>query len=375
MSANNPFDFLWGNDAVLPPSEEVKLPESGGIQGFAGEWNCQIVYRFWHDMDIVDSDMETAGVNGAYIGKNSFTSGAFYYFKTYDSANALGKLLNKQYGPNTIWRWEIPTTGIINIDDEMRAKFNETMSYEVSVSSLMSKKNRHELHMIALPSAIQSLALMAGMMKDPVFDYETLRVDQEIMDEAYQEETIGGATYEHAKLWEARTAIWAALGESDPKKYTVAQGGKFDTLSTTLAQCLNIIYRPTKIWARLTNVPDPRIDALSNKEDDHGNRKRLTIPVVAQMWRSKEDCLADLDIAPSHGTNATTSNGTSGPKIPAMWADFPNDWKDNVREIMNAYTGKPKVVIQKALEGRSEELSTNYGATPEDYLAWADLVK
>jgi hypothetical protein len=372
MSVNNPFDFLWGNDAILPPSSDIKLPESGGTQGMAGEWSCQIVYRFWHDMDIADEDMASA--NGAYIGKNGFQTGAFHYFKTYDSANAVGKLLNKQYGPNTVWRWEIQTANIVNIDDELRAKFGETMSYEVSVSSLMSKKNRHELHMIALPSAIQALALMAGMMKEPVFDYESLRVDPAIVDEAYQEEIIGSATYENSKLWEMRKLIWAALGESDPKKYTVAQGGKFDTLSTTLAQCLNIIYRPTKIWARLTNVPDPRVDALSNREDDAGNRKRLTIPVTAQMWKTKEECLADLDITPSTGDSTTTNGKSNGPKVPAVWADYPSQWKENVQEILAAYSGKPKVVVQKALEGRAEELFTNYGATPEDYLAWSDIV-
>lgn len=370
MSNTNAFEFLWGDQATLPPTQDVKLPESGGTLGFAGQWQCQIVYRFWHDTEIVEEDMTSIG--DAYIGKNSFTTGAFYYFKTYDAANSVSKTIGKQYGPNTVWRWEIPTANILNIDDEMRGKFGETMSYEVTVSSLMSKKNRHELHMIALPSAIQSLALMVGMIKEPLFDYESLRVDPNMVDEAYQDEVIGNGTYEASKLWRARVAIWKALGEDDAKKYTVAQGGKFDTLSTTLAQCLNIIYRPTKIWARLTNVPDPRVDALSSREDEDGNRKRLAIPIIAEMWKTKEECLVDLDIAPKG--DADSSTNSSGPKVPSMWADYPADWKNTVREILADYEGKPKPVIQKALEVRAEELSTNYGATPEDFMAWADLV-
>jgi hypothetical protein len=367
-TTDNAFAFLWGNDATMPPPEEVKLPESGGVSGMAGEWSCQIVYRFWHDMEIIESDL--ANVNGAYIGKSGGTTGAFHYFKTFNAGKQVTDLLSKQYGPDTVWRWEIQTANIVNFDDEMKAKFGDTMSYEIKVSSLMSKKNRHELHMIGLPSAIQSLALAVGLMKEKLFDYESLRVDPTMIDEAYQKELIGlENSYESSRLWKAREAIWAALGETDPKKYTVAQGGKFDTLSTTLAQCLNIIYRPTKIWARLSNVPDPRLEAVKSKQEEDGSHKRLNVPVIAQIWKTKAECFADLDITPKDG--ATTGKASNDLAVPEMWADYPAEWRNNVKEIMGAYAGKPMPVVQKALEARAEELLTQYGATPTDYVNWA----
>lgn len=370
MSTNNDFlSFLW-NDTT--PVEPVKLPEGNTGQGMAGAWSCNLCYRFWHDQPIVKEDLAIA--NGHYLGNKSFPSGAFYYFKNYDAANAVAKLVGKQFGPNTTWRWEIPTADILNIDDDMRAKFGEVLTYEVDVVSLLAKKNRHALHMVTLPSAVQALALAGGQISKPIFDYESLRIDPKNVDYNYQMETIGNdATYEDTVLWRARKEIWAALGESDPKKYTIAQGGKFDTLSATLGRCLNIIYRPTTVVARLVNVPDPRADAVSNKEDEEGNKKHLTLPVVAQVWKDKSDCLSDLDITPKAAAPADNGNGhTNGLVVPAMWAEYPADWKNTVREILSAYSGKPKPMIQKALEGRQDELLTNYGASPTDFLTWAD---
>jgi hypothetical protein len=372
-TTSDPFAFLWG-DAQLP--EPIKLPESGGIQGFAGQWSCSVTFRFWHDQPIVKEDLDQA--NGAYLGNKSFPTGAFYYFKNYDAANKIGKLVGRQFGPNTVWRWEIPTSNILNIDDEMRSRFGDLMTYEVNVASLMAKKNRHELHMITLPSAVQAMAMLAGYIKTPIFDYESLRIDPKTVDYDYQMETVGNdAIYEDTVLWRARKDLWAVLGETDPKKYTVAQGGKFDTLSTVLASCLNIIYRPTNIYARLINVPDPRADATSNNTDDEGNKKHLTLPVVAQVWRDRTSCMSDLDIiekATASNPNGHTNGKSTGLTIPAMWADYPGDWKNTVKEILNAYSGKPKPVIQKALEGRQEELLTNYGASAADFLAWADHI-
>lgn len=364
--------FLWNETT---PAETVKLPEGNiGIQGMVGPWSCSICFRFWHDQSIVKEDL--AASNGNYLGNKSFPSGAFYYFKSYDAANSVAKLVGKQFGPNTVWRWEIPTTDIVNIDEEMRSKFGEVLTYEVDVVSLLSKKNRHPLHMVTLPSAVQAVALLGKLIQQPIFDYESLRIDPKSIDHAYQMETIGNdAIYENTVLWQARKDLWAALGETDPKKYTVAQGGKFDTLSIALGRCLNIIYRPTTIWARLVNVPDPRVDATSNKEDEEGNKKHLTLPVVAQMWKDKAECLSELDIAPKTTAPTSNANGhTNGLVIPAMWVDYPADWKNTVREILATYAGKPKPVIQKALEGRQDELLTNYGASPADFLAWAEHV-
>jgi hypothetical protein len=289
----------------------------------------------------------------------------------------VSKIVGRQFGPNTTWRWEIPTSEILNIDDERRAKFGDVLTYEVNVTSMMAKKNRHELHMIALPSAVQSIALLGGFIKQPVFDYETLRVDPKIIDYNYQMETIGNdAIYEDTVLWRARKDLWAALGESDPKKYTVAQGSKkFDTLSIVLGRCLNIIYRPTTLVARLVNVPDPRVDAVGKKEDEEGNKKHLSLPVIAQAWKSKDECMAELDITPKAATPVNGADGhVNGLTIPAMWAGYPGDWKNTVREILSAYAGKPKPMIQKALEGRQDELLTNYGASPADFLAWSEHV-
>lgn len=359
-------DFLWKN---LEEPVTVKLPEGGGVYGFAGEWMASIVFRFWSDQKLEDYGQ-------TYDAKRSNDNGTFYYFHSHEAASKAGEAVGEKYPPNTVWRWEIPTANIVNIlDDTTRAKFGDVMSQEVSVVTLMSKKSRHELHMLMLPSAVQSLALLGGMIDHKIFDYESLRVDSEMIDDAYQAQMIGnGDGYEKSELWQARARIWEALGETNPKLYTVNQG-KFDVSAPKLRSCLNIVYRPTNVFARLVGVPDPRVDAMTKAE------KRLQVPVVAQVWRDRESMIADLDleekvrvdintgqvVATNGASNGASSNGLH---VPAAWAGYVDDWKTYVRTVIKPFAGKPQPIIIAELRKMDKTLQETYSASAEEFIAW-----
>lgn len=371
VSNTSGLDFLW-KDLQEPT---IRLPEGGGVYGLAGQWSCSVVFRFYSDQKLEDYEQ-------TYDGKRATDNGAFYYFRSYEQAERAGKVVGEKYPPNTVWRWEIPTANIVNLmDEETRSKFGDVMTQEASVVTLMSKKQRHELHMLLLPSAVQSLAMVAGWIDHQIFDYESLRVDPEMVDDDYQARVIGTGEsgYERSELWQARAKIWAALGEDNPKLYTVNQG-KNDTQCERLRWCLNIIYQPTQVWARLVSVPDPRVDAMTKTE------KRLQIPIVAQMWRDKASMMKDLDLedkvrvdintGQAVSTNGTSSNGASsnGLHVPTAWAGYTDDWKNYVREVIKPFTGKPQPVIIAELRKMDKTLQENYSATAEEFIAWLGAV-
>lgn len=372
----NAFDFLW--KTTEPTANAVKLPESGGVAGFAGQWACNMVYRFWSGEKLED-------YNQTYAAKRATNNGAFYYFHTQEAASVAGKAVGQEYPPNIIWRWETPVATIVNImDEETRGRFGDVITQEVNVATLMSKKQRHELHMITLPSAIQALALLGGLISSKIFDYESLRVDPDVIDDAYQARVIGNgdAGYENSELWQARIQLWKALGENNAKTYTLNQG-KFDANSEMLRACLNIIYQPTTLWARLVTVPDPRVDATYGEES-----KRLTLPIVAQIWKDRGQMMKDLDIihepttAHANGNGSVakvaqpTSNGTNGNglHVPAAWNGYTEDWKNYVREVIKPFSGKPQPVIVSELKKMDGELQQNYSATADEFIAWIGAV-
>lgn len=364
--SKNPLDFLWSDAPAT--TNAIKLPEGGNTAGFAGMWKCSVVYRFWSAQKIEDH-------GHAADSKRSTASGNFYYFLSRDKAEAAGKAVGQEFPPNTIWRWEIMTSDVLTeIGEEARSRFGDVISQECNITTLMSKKQRHEYHMITLPSAIQSVALLGGMINQTIFDYESLRVNSDMIDEAYQAKVIGvGNDYEKSELWIARTAIWNALGEKNPKAYTIGQG-KFDVTSEQLEHCLKLVYRPTSIFARLVSVPDPRADAVYGDES-----KRLTVPVVTNLWRDKASLMADLQLdekapatAANNGNNGNAAVG--GPKLPAAWTEYPDDWKGTVREIIKPFAGSPKPVLAAKLREQNDSLKQNYGATADEFLAWAEAV-
>lgn len=377
--STNAFDFLW--KTTEPTATATKLPESGGVSGFAGQWTCNVVYRFWSAEKLEDYGQ-------SYAAKRATNSGAFYYFHTQEAASVAGKAVGQEYPPNTIWRWETPVSTIVNImDEETRGRFGDVITQEVNIATLMSKKQRHELHMITLPSAVQALAIFGGLISSKVFDYESLRVDHDVIDDAYQARVIGNgdAGYENSELWQARIALWKALGENNAKAYTLNQG-KFDAKGEALRMCLNIIYQPTTLWARLVTVPDPRVDATYGDEG-----KRLTLPIVAQIWKDKADMMKTLEIedkpAVAHvngnGSNGSAakvvqpaSNGMNGNglHVPAAWAGYVEDWKNYVREVIKPFAGKPQPVIASELKKMDNELQQNYSATADEFIAWIGAV-
>lgn len=378
-------DWMWEEDKT-PEDQKIKLSEGGEfVPGYTGLWNVAVVWRVWDGSGLVLSEM---GIKPD--GAQSFTSGSFYYFRNenYEMATNLCKELGLKFGPKQCWRWEMPITEWIGAPGDALEKFGELINQEVPVGGY-GGKDKNDFHMIALPSVVQALAVAAGMIPAPIYDYRKLLVtDTDSLNDDYQHRMIGGQDdWEQSELWKARTAIWAALGEPNPKAYTVDQGNKkFDTESDKLKAALRVLYRPhTQVYARVMRVHHPSVEA-NNKD---GNR--LRVMAVTAVWKTKEEAEAaegveadDTVAAPAAAPTTTTakvapkasSNGT-GPKVPPRWSgSSETDWIEWLRDFLSEkkLLGKPEPVVMAALQGIAEELDGSYLTTPEEIKPWLKRV-
>jgi hypothetical protein len=376
------FDFM-----IKAPVAELHFTEPGNsTTGFVSEWSAAPMHRFYTDIDL----SAFALPKGSYVRRTT-NNGAFYYFTSYGTALEASRLVNRKFPPDNIWRWETPVSQILNLSDEVRARFGDVMSMEAQMTVMTHRKQRHEFNMLLLPSAVQALALLAGHLAEPIFDYTSLRVDDAAIDAAYQHRVIGdGETYAGSELWQARTRLWSALGEADPIKSF--NGSSIDTTAPRLAECLGIVISQVQTWAQLTSVPDPRVDAVTK------DGKRLTLPVVLGIWPNKNAAIAALGLDPkpsnghapaavnghSNGTNGHSNghsnghapaNGTNGSlPVPVSWGGYVNEWKQEVVSLKNSYEGQPKPVVVAALRQREAELASTYSASVDEILAWWDQV-
>jgi len=355
------FSFLWNDDELDIKSEDA-LVEGGGdfSNAHTGPWVCERLYSAWLDEGVMPEDYEVK-VDGIQTFSGS---GSFVYWRNSEEAEVAGKDLGLRFPPRSVWRWEMQTSDRLENDAarDMTEVFGHTIGYDVQCTSLRSNKHRHNFHMIALPSAIQAIGILAGVVKEKVFDYSTLEslIPDEVSDEL-QAELIGmGAEYSESKLWKARADIWAALGESDPSKYTVEgpavaknSKGEYNTNSKILSQCLKLAYDKSKPYARVIRVNDPRSDALNSRGI------RLKTFVVDQMFRTKEDALSQLGLEDESESTA----------IPAKWKETGAtyaDWMTYVKDVTKDIKGPPPMV-RKALEAKAEQLE-EYGCTVEDVM-------
>lgn len=354
-------DFLNQNESA------VKIPTGGDWtpSGMIGFFMAKVLFSFYSttDFNIAETTQKP------YLSRKT-SDGYFYYFKTAAEADQMKETLGNEYKPNQVWYWYSPRDKVLNVDPENLTKWSEIITFNLQIATLGSQNHRHELHLIALPSAVASAAKFIGL-DCPAMDFKDLVSNQTVFDDAFALKTAGFGddkkAYLNSTLWKQRAAIWEALGEKDPTKYQPkGTGTKFDTESDKLSGCLKILTVPWAhpTWCRVVNVFDPRVDAV--KKDD----SRLTIPALTEIFSDEKAArtVAAEEMKARDERKAAKSNGSvSGVVVPAgyvgqeqLWLDFVNPLKSNP-----SIKGKPAPMVMAFLK-KSYPDEAQLGATYDE---------
>ncbi len=330
---------------------------------------------------------------------------SFLKYKSYDVAKEVAKLLEpeKPRRPAVGIRFFMLTASVMNEPDlnRLTENFGETLVFEVKVKSLAHSEkypgvNRHPFQQIALPAMVASFSEVNGG-DVPLFDLKEL-IEVRLEDEEYTNslyhflvgDPVAGAfapvevdfdDLRIAKIAESlgleqpkgedevlemiplfsqrRMELWEALGEKNFKAYTPSGEGKTTgaTEGSEFDSCLRFISNSwsSAIYSRLTLVPDPRPEALSNA----GNR--LSVATLTEIYGVGEN-------GKQFATDASVEDLDGQEVVKAStWPTKPTGWT----------SGTPESVIQYMRDNDpgntmpvAEAVTTLYMDDAETLAAW-----
>lgn len=328
---------------------------------------------------------------------------SFLKYKNYDTAKEVAKLLEpeKPRRPGVGIRFFMATADVMNEPDlnRLTENFGETLVFEVNVKSLAHSEkypgiNRHPFQQIALPAMIASFSEVNGG-DVPLFDLKEL-IEVRLEDEEYTDslyhflvgDPVAGAfapvevdfnDSQVAKIAEAlgieqpsedevlemiplfsqrRMELWEKLGEKNFKAYTpFGEGTTGATEGSEFDACLRFISNSwsSAIYSRLTLVPDPRPEALSNA----GNRLSVaTLTEIYGVGENGKQFATDASVEDLDGQEVVKASA---------WPTKPTGWA----------SGTPESVIQYMRDNDpgnampvAEAITTLYMDDAETLAAW-----
>lgn len=360
----------------LNTDKQIRLPEGGDFSpsGFIGKVFAQHAYTFMSQEDSANHSLPP------YLGRRKQGEWFVYYVRTQSEAKVYMEVLGVQgfegKDPNAteVWSIMVDRDTVLNFaDPEKLAKWGNPIVGDVRVTTLGSKKYRHELHMLALPLAVQAMAKLLGYQYEPFSISELTRrpEDMTYSDQFFAEmfgspdakiapdKTVPNDYYTRSEMWNRRAALWLSLGESDATKYQPIDGGKFATTSEKLSNCLQIVTAQwnESIYGRVVNIADPRVDATYESKTS-GETKRNLIPVIYELFpdeaaaksAAKEE-LARIAAGKAGKEQPSASANGSSAGVPAIWVqkDIADAWPETVLEIRKDYPTLPNVPVLKKL--------------------------
>ena len=362
------------------------IPSGGGDfvrTGFIAPFKSKMMFKI--NVDAIDLDtgdydeeLKEKGVSprGWAEKRKLPTSNWYYYYYNvdkYQDVSTVAKVLNT-FSPTQVWVFGADTDKVINVQDKegLRAGWGNTIFLEANVRTWQSKKYRHEFQLIALPAAVHAYARMRGW-NVPKFDLSVLLNDNTLFTDELQERLIGHPDakyktpeFEKCELFQARKALWSALGEDDPYVYTTkdyvdSQGkpGKWNTRSDMLSECLYLVGKQWKqpIWCNVVQVNDPRVDAVTKSDN------RLTIPVILEMYENEKAAISAAGSLLDEQEAATASR--KAPPLPAQWKNLEKQWREL---IVSEY-------INLSVPEIWDKVDSSIGASIDDVLDWVKYLK
>jgi hypothetical protein len=232
--------FLGGGDEA----EAITLPTGEGLsRGFIGPVTAAVKQQFWSADEIdLESWFER---DSSYKGfsERGREGSHFYYFDERDEARAAAEFVGA-YAPRQVWRFEIPSAQVLNAATDLEESWGATIGGDVRITTLNSKKYRHEFHMMALPAAVNALGMRVGVLKEPAFSLEEVEANQ-LWTDAIQELLIGSsaAKEDAAAAFDAALSLVREAGikgpESFVRQYILGQSAP-TRVSRTCAYCSNV---------------------------------------------------------------------------------------------------------------------------------------
>lgn len=381
------FGFL---DGVVDANENlISAPSAGAPRGFIGQASLQHVYRFWTEVDLAAPYYKTGElVNPAspeFVPPYAYRTGPdtgpwWYMWRSAEHADKVAKMLKPgSFGGQHVISVAMNMETLLS---EIKSdSWKNGIGGEIELNSFRVKNFTRAIpfQAIFLPVMVEAIAFATKMITERPLtgvlasinaaDRQD-RASRKAADDAgdsslfvtaftpdFQKEVVG---FEETSYWQSalglgRTALWAMLGESDPRNYRYGDG-PFVTKSESLTQCLQLVSSNWKraLWARISLIPNPAVDAVSKSGG------RLSIACISDLFESEEaarEALPPPSAVVEHEDGALT--------IPLSWQAFPEMWKNQVKGLKDLYA--------TATDIPDEEVART-GATLADFEAWWEKV-
>ena len=411
------FNFWEQEEAVHIP---VEAGERFQPTGFVGPISAKALYQMYCTLDFNDPAFEAPKP----FHSRKTTNGYFYYYEAQEDALKAREIAQEKNSPTLVWTFQIETAKVMNTLDVKKLQggedgargFGPIISLSAQMTGYRSLLHRHEFHLIALPAAVYAVAKANGW-EVPMMDFSALSGKAiygepepgqfgVYINDQFQKDMIGDPDEEkfdvvlkESVLGRQRTALWAALGEDDPLKYTLNETKKvkgevvpseYNTQAQKLRACLGIAYNKwtQPIYGRLLMLTDPRVNSM-------GQGKSQSLPALVEVFRTEAEAKAAAKVDTDRMAEAQAKKNDkpearpgqveiplNHPPVPAVWAELGEvegltSWLDMVKSIVADHpeitAAKNRPMLMKALKAvvKPEEV----GGTPEDVEAWLPLVK
>lgn len=364
--SNDVFSFLKPSDGH---GAELSTPEFSN-NGYIGQLIAMKVHRFW-----LDFEPESRPDESVYLGGGNNGAG-YYAHRVLEVANEFAQANGAKY-TQTIWHLDMDVNSLLNVNDT--SKFQYGLSSFVRIYEPSYLKGMHPFHLMSLPYAVQAGALLAGYIKERLFDIPELMAQDFIATDELQKQLIGDTSthYTECDLFKRKQELYKALGQEDAISYTTIGNAKYAVKSEKLSQCLRLVEDEWSMpmWAQMMLLPDPRVDAISPSS---GNRYK--VPVIYTLYGSKEEAMqaagkteeSKPDSVVEVATNESAQSTNGKPALPKEWRQLPeNLWTEHLAAL-KASTELPKLPPQQMAV--FQKIATDSSATVEDVKAWWDLV-
>lgn len=371
------------------------LPTGGEFgRGYIAEITTNVCYMLYSEHDLGQIE---------YMSKRQMGNGHRYYFAT------------KEHGMQGIeaagLKWKSPPRAfvigfsgadVINYrsdDPEQESSFRQSDKIsEIDLVTLASKKKHAfaPMQLIALPSMVYAMATMLQGTQapnfvqpdgqpinlfdetlEPLFSVDNLLGNDWILNDETQAKLVGNSDigYKGSRLWQAREALWLALGEEDARKWlrigTQTSKGKRasgTTDSPLLSACLGAL-ASWKGYARVAWCTDPRVGEMyknpkwSAETTDQPEMLSRRFLIISDMYTDRAaaelaviDELGELPVpgvviaggapvqqpaavatptqqvvAPQAALAPVATGAVSQPAIPTIWASIPTDFMSQAR--------------------------------------------
>lgn len=372
-------------DKLLNKQEQVNMPVEGEqfpTSGFIGPVRAKMLWNFGSDIDLAGPEYRE-DVPQPFYREQFPGSGRYnYFYADPNSAKVAAQVDSNAFNPQQVWYWEMKVPDIININTE--AFQSNSIARSCRVNTLRSNY-RHEFHMVTLPSVVAAVAKLMGY-DTPGYDLTELLVRDTVVTDEMSRRLIGGLLnedkdgkvrftapyYQESELWEKRAALWEALGEEDPAKYTVdalkpnsTKPANSNTEAKKLQELLGLYINPwdEALWVRFAMATDPRVGAVTK------SGRALTLPVVVEAFGSEKEAQAaakaDAEkFGKEDGGGEVKVDRGDMPPVPEGWDE--GEW---IAEI-TPFLDMKKVAAKRAFDPEDYE-----GATFEDVWAWVEWEK